>query len=70
LYWQNGVRNRLKKKSEIFAEHFNDTIILDIPEAHGINVFETLAKADVIIDKSNNPDIVKKVMFVGIKKEN
>lgn len=61
LYWQGGVRKRLKEKAETAFAGYN--LILTIPEAHGINVFETMAKVGIIIDK--HPDIVRKVMFIG-----
>ena len=61
LYWQNGVRSRLIDK----ITHYKDIgdIILTLPEACGVHVFGTMAKAGVIIQR--NPDIVRKVMFIG-----
>lgn len=74
LYWQNGVRSRLEKKAKIYRKqlatepsgfcHDWACHLIEIPEAHGVNVFETMAKVGVILQR--NPDIVKKVMFIGI----
>jgi hypothetical protein len=38
-------------------------IVLDIPEACGINVFETMANVGIVLERK--PDIVTKVMIVG-----
>jgi len=59
LYWQGGVRKRLKEKCRAFGCN----IILDIPEACGVEVFETMKNAGVIIDR--HPETVIKVMLVG-----
>jgi hypothetical protein len=61
LYWQGGVRKRLREK----AEKLNGDIILDIPEACGVEVFETMKLVGINLERK--PDIVKKVMFVGWK---
>ena len=62
LYWQGGVRKRLREKAKAFC-YSKDDIILDIPEANGVNVFATLAKHGVFLKA--NPDHVVKTMFVG-----
>lgn len=62
LYWQGTVRASLRDKTVIMA----GDIVLDIPEANGVNVFETMARAGVILECK--PDIVRKVMLVGKKK--
>ena len=60
LYWQGGVRSRLKKK----AYSIPGALVLEIPEASGINVFETM---DLVgLHLMRNPDIVHKIMFVGV----
>ena len=61
LYWQGKVRSALRKKIRIYAQPFD--IILEIPEACGINVFETMALVGIQIDR--HPDIVKKIMLIG-----
>ena len=61
LYWQNGVRSRLKKKA--YSQYRFGDIVLEIPEAHGVNVFETMAQAGIVIER--HPDIVRKIMMVG-----
>ena len=64
LYWQGTVRKKLKEKVERFRVNNNQpSIVLDIPEANGIDVFETMAKEGIILERT--PDIVKKVMIVG-----
>ena len=64
LYWQNGVRSRLKKKAEKLAMPFMGDVILDIPEANGVNIFETMANHGVIIER-DKPMKIKKIMLVG-----
>ena len=73
LYWQEGVRAKLRAKAELVAGqrnqygHYlkNENIILDIPEACGINVFETMEGIGITLERTS-PLTVKKVMLVGI----
>lgn len=73
LYWQSSVRKRLRAKTigyKIMLNRRSDRapsagFLLDIPEAHGVNVFATMAKVGVTIDR--NPDIVRKVMLIGVE---
>jgi len=58
-HWQNGVISRLKRK----AMALNPDILLDIPEANGVNVFATMAKHGLYLKAS--PDYVYKIMLVG-----
>ena len=68
LYWQGKVRAGLRKAILYQTDHNllgeNKDIILDIPEACGINVFETLAKVGILLDR-NPQKIVYKTMFIG-----
>jgi hypothetical protein len=64
LYWQNGVRSRLRKKTESYINPLSDDIILEIPEACGINMIETMSKAGIKI-QTDHPDNVIKVMLIG-----
>jgi len=65
MYWQGGVRSRLLKKAKSIADNNPESIILDIPEACGVEVFKTMAKVGIILERK--PDTVRKVMIVGIK---
>lgn len=72
LYWQGSVRKRLRDKACDAASDFNhfghsiknNNIILTIPEACGVNVFETMANVGIVLER--RPDIVRKVMLVGL----
>ena len=64
LYWQGGVRKRLREKAQSVA--VTDSIILDIPEASGVEVFETMARIGIALEKT--PNLVRKIMFVGVPK--
>ncbi len=75
LYWQGAARSSLKRQALANAGQLNclgsganGDIVLDIPEACGINVFETMALVGVILERK--PDIVIKVMLIGKKKSN
>jgi hypothetical protein len=59
LYWQAGVVRQLKAK----AYSFKADIVLDCPEASGINLFVTMAKVGVNLKP--NPDEVRKVVLIG-----
>ncbi len=66
LYWQGKVRSALRKKAyDDYPNRPIDRIVLEIPEACGINVFETMAQVGIVIDRY--PDIVRKIMLVGKK---
>ena len=64
LYWQNGVRSRLRKEAQKFAVPLMGDVILDIPEANGVHVFDTMEKHGLILER-NTPDTIHKIMFVG-----
>ena len=68
LYWQNTVRKRLKELSymvkEIYEKEYGELIVLEIPEANGINVFK-LSKNLPIGPLKVNPDLVIKIMLVA-----
>jgi hypothetical protein len=61
LYWQGTVRANLRNTVALFP----GDLLLDIPEACGINVFETMAEIGIILERK--PDIVRKVMIYGRK---
>lgn len=65
LYWQGGVRKRLREKTFDFANADRNTVVLlDIPEASGVDVFETMKDHGIILER-HNPDNIIKIMFVG-----
>ncbi len=61
LYWQGGVKSRLRKKA--LAARNPNGMILTVPEASGVNVFKTMERIGIRIEK--NPQVVCKVMLVG-----
>jgi len=63
LYWQNSVVKRLKAKVQSYKSDESD-IILEIPEASGINIFETLSQVGVILQR-NHPNYIVKIMLLG-----
>ena len=63
-HWQNSVESKLHKEAKKYAGSLLcRTVILDIPEANGVNVYATLAKVGVFLKA--DPDLVYKVMLVG-----
>lgn len=67
LYWQGGVRKRLREKAERLDPKLHEWghMYHSIPEAAGVDVFKTMLHVGIILDR--HPDIVRKVVFVGIK---
>jgi hypothetical protein len=63
LYWQGGVRKRLRDKAAACAIVHNGDYILEIPEACGVDVFATMAKVGIVLERV--PQKVIKVMLVG-----
>ena len=68
LYWQSKVRKKLREKAEKVRRPFCGDVVLDIPEAHGIDMFKTMEKVGIKLQR--NPDLVIKVMLIGRRKEN
>lgn len=67
LYWQGRVRKYLRLAIRDLREKLGDDyIILEIPEANGVNCFATCAKVGLYLKR--NPDLVWKMMIVGRKK--
>jgi hypothetical protein len=66
LYWQSSIRKKLRDKASEFANPLNGDIILEIPEASGINVYTTMAKHGLTL-KPINMDLgtVYKIVLVG-----
>jgi len=63
LYWQNSIRKKLREKAQGITYPLMGDILLDIPEACGVNLFATMAKHGIYL--KTNPDLVKKIMLVG-----
>jgi len=64
LYWQNGVRKRLRSKCDTFIQDRPRYVYTLIPEAMGVNVFRTAHRHKLMIRK--NPMVVHKVALVGM----
>lgn len=64
LYWQNGVRKRLREACNSWIRLHAGYGYTLIPEALGVNVFRTAHRYDIMIRK-NPSDIVYKVALVG-----
>jgi len=67
LYWQPTVKKKLREKAKVYCKEIDGDYITLCPEALGINVFGTMAKAGVILYK--NPKLVRKIAFIGKFKE-
>ena len=65
LYWQKGVVKKSKEKAYDFAKSLgNEFIVLEVPEANGVHVFQTCRNVCVTIEP-NPKKIIRKVMIVG-----
>jgi hypothetical protein len=68
LYWQKGLVKKLKDEAYEYAENLGSNyIVLEVPEANGVNVFQTCKNAGVILEKNPQKKIIK-VMIIGKKK--
>lgn len=67
LYYQKGINKTIKDtiKKWFNIKDFNKVILLDRPEANGINVYSTMSKHGLNL-KANYDDIIYKMMFVGL----
>jgi len=62
LYWQNTVRKHLKLMAYDLKTYLDGYEVLEIPEAHGVNVYKLMH--DHAITLTTDPDIVYKSMLV------
>ncbi len=60
LYWQGGVKKRLRQRA-----YTCEGLILAVPEACGVHVFETMERVGIVLERY--PQIVRKIMLVGKK---
>jgi predicted metal-binding protein len=73
LFWQNGVRSKLKSECQRFVnekENFNFKDYFDyrlIHEAMGLDVFKTAVEHGIPIER-NPQNMVYKIAFVGVLK--
>jgi hypothetical protein len=67
LYWQNKVNKQLRELSEKTAAKIPNSMILHMPEANGVNLFETCKKVGLILEP-NPQNILWKMSIIGIKK--
>jgi hypothetical protein len=66
-HWQKGVRKRLREQALKETNFLMGDVLLDIPEAHGIDVVRTMAKVGVKFEWGLKAKVFKKVMIVGKK---
>lgn len=67
LYWQKKVDRQLREACEKIASTIPNSRIVYLPEATGINVFETCRKHGLILER-NPKRSVWKIAIIGIKK--
>jgi len=68
LYWQKGVVKKLKEKADKFINAQDENLILiEVPEANGVNLFKTCENIGIILERSPR-NIVRKIMMLGRKK--
>ena len=66
LYWQKKHMNELRDKAYHFMEDIDGDMVLEIPEACGVNVYATMAKHGLILESITiDLDTVYKIMLVG-----
>lgn len=73
LYWQGGVRKKLKEKVDRTIQHYykgeeNSIQITDCPEAMGVDVTSTMKNVGVRLEWPPKR-IVRKITFIGYKQE-
>lgn len=69
LYWQKRVVKLLREKSwELARKKGGKYIVLEIPEANGVNVFKTCLNIGIELETFPQ-NIIRKVMIVGQRKE-
>ena len=65
LYWQGGVRKRLRTKTEDFIEYRNNGMIYTLlPEAMGVMVINTAIAVGIPIERTPENKVIK-ISLVG-----
>jgi len=70
LYWQKSVNKKLKDKSKRYLSSLDDDSmeLIEIPEATGINIFQTCNNVGITIEKNPRKQVIK-IMLIAKKKE-
>lgn len=67
LYWQKSVVKKLKEEANAFIKsQENDLILVEIPEANGVNIFKTCENLSITLEKKPIK-IVRKIMIIGAR---
>ena len=67
LYWQKSVVKKLKREAnEFIKSQKDDLVLLEVPEANGVHVFDTCNNVGVTLERE--PKIVRKIMIIGKRK--
>lgn len=64
LYWQGGVRKRLKELCQKFIAGNPEIVANDCPEALGVDVFKTAERMNIHLER-NPREIVYKIALIG-----
>jgi len=67
LYWQKRVVKKLKETSYKLANEMGEEyVVLEVPEANGVDVFKTCSNLDIILERNpqNCQRIVSEVLFL------
>ena len=67
-YWQSTLRRSLMREAQQFLWQFPEGIILERPEANGVNLFSTCRIHGIKLEK-NPQKIVKKIVLIGKRKK-
>jgi hypothetical protein len=67
-HWQKAVMASLKAKAQSHMNCIMGDLILQIPEAHGVDVVRTMAKVGVTFEWGLQAKMIRKVMLVGKKR--
>jgi len=64
-HWQKGVMKRLRDKAHANSNRLLGDIILEIPEACGVDVVRTMASVGIRFEWGLNAKTYRKVMLIG-----
>ena len=66
LYWQKTVNKNLREKAKQYLGSLKeeDMRLIEVPEATGINVFQTCANAGIYLEKNPGKQVTK-IMLIA-----
>lgn len=68
-HWQKGVVKKLREATHYWFNQLDAEIMLDIPEASGVNLVRTMADIGITLEWGTTARTIRKIMMIGKRHE-